>query len=158
MATKKTTTIPEEKTAGTDDQLQAEILSGIIDPDTRTYTMQKDISIAGAKRTGTFRFRYPTIADRIRQGVLQSRFLGGVSVDSLDVVTYNIAYAMAFLASVSVQLPKWFKFEDMESVDELQEMFVEVNNFVDSFRRANESAAHAENSEISAGTETVAAC
>lgn len=154
MATKKTAanTTPE---INADAQAKSDILAGIVDKDSRTYTMQKTVSIAGERREGTFQFRYPTIADRLRQGVLQSKFLGGVPVASLDATTYNVAYAMAFLASVSIKLPNWFKYEEMESLDEMLDMYAEVNEFVDSFRRTNAADTDASDSKVTAGEAAV---
>lgn len=139
-AKKKADTPAVQDPAVVEEQIQQEILTGIIDPDTRTYTMQKKITIGGEKRDGTFRFRYPTLGDMLRRGTLQARYLDGVSLESVDMATYNIAFCMSFLASVSVQLPPWFRYEAMESTDELRDMFEEVNAFVNSFR-GNDAAA-----------------
>lgn len=127
MAAQKTAAKAEE-------QKKIEILTGIVDPEARTYTMQKMVTMNGEEKEGTFVFRYPTVADRLRQGVIQSRLLGGTPVESLDIVTYNVAYATAFLASVTMQKPSWFTYENMESIEELQSMFTEVDEFVRSFR------------------------
>lgn len=156
MAAAKKNPAPAAEPASAEQQATIDILTGIIDPEARTYTMQKTISIDGQQREGTFRFRYPTIADRLRQGVLQSRFLGGTPVASLDSATYSIAFAMSLLASISVDLPAWFKFEQMESVDELMEMYGEVNEFVGSFRRADAAGADAAGGEVAAGKKAVA--
>lgn len=123
------------KTAAKTEQKQLDILTGILDKEARTYTMQKKVSVNGEEREGTFVFRYPTVADRLRQGIIQSKFLGGTPIESLDIVTYNVAYAMSFLASVTLQKPDWFAYEIMDSVEELQSMFTEVDEFVRSFRR-----------------------
>lgn len=149
-----------KKSADTQDtaqeQAKLDVLSGIVDKEARTYTMQKTVAINGERREGMFVYHYPTVSDRIRQGIMQSQFLQGVPVESLDVVTYNIAYAMAFLASVTTQVPEWFRYEQMDSIDELQEMFVEVNDFVESFRSAYAAGADAASGKDAAGKEIVA--
>lgn len=96
--------------------------------------MRKTVSVDGKEREGTFVFRYPTLGNRLDQGVIQTKYLRGTPIDSLDLVTYNIAYAMSFLASITVRKPSWFAYENMDDADELQEMFGEVNEFVRSFR------------------------
>ena len=156
MAAAKKNTSPAAEPAQAEEQAKIDVLSGLVDRDARTYTMQKTVTMNGAGREGTFRFRYPTVADRLRQGVLQSRFLGGTRVETLDVSTYNIAFAMSFLASISMELPPWFKYEQMESVEELLEMFEEVNAFVESFRRTDAAASNAGDSEDAAGAKAVA--
>ena len=149
-AKKKADTPAVQDPAVVEEQIQQEILTGIIDPDTRTYTMQKKITIGGEKRDGTFRFRYPTLLDRMRQGTIQARYLNGMNVQQVDIVTVNLAYTMAFLVSISEKLPAWFRFEEMESMDELQEMFREVDAFVNSFRGDDATASDAADREKSA--------
>lgn len=155
MATKKTADSVQVQ-APTEEQTTLDVLTGIIDKDTRMYTMNKRITIHGDRKEGTFRFRYPTVRDRLQQGVAQSRLLGGISVASVDVATYNIAFTMSFLMAIAEQLPPWFTFEAMESVDELLEMFTEVNAFINSFRPDDASDGHDSGSETAAGTKTVA--
>lgn len=155
MAVKKAANVNTDQVSA-DDQAALDILTGIIDQDARTYTMQKTLTIFGGKREGTFRFHYPTIGDRVKQGLLQSQFLGGVSPQVVDVVTFNLTYSMAFLASICDQMPQWFRFELMESQEELGEMFREVNEFVESFRRDDDEAADAAGGEDAAGEAAVA--
>lgn len=158
MAAKKTAgqTALEQAAVKTDEQLRNEILTGLIDKDARTYTMNRTVTYGGTAREGTFRFHYPTLSDRLRQGILQSQLLGGKAPELFDMVTYNIAYSMSFLMSLSSQTPAWFRFEDMESTEELMDMFQEVNEFINSFRKDDELASDAAGGENAAGKETVA--
>lgn len=156
MATVKKSAVSAEPKASAEEQAKVDILTGIVDRDTRTYTMQKTVTIGGQKREGTFKFRYPTLADRLRQGTMQARLVDGTSIDALDVVTFNLAFMMAYLSSVSVQLPPWFRFEDMESVDELQGMYAEVTAFVNSFRGNDAETADAAGGENTARQKALA--
>lgn len=144
------------KTADKELQEKQEILTGIINKDSRKYTFTRKVSIGGQEKEGTFTFRYPTVGDRLRQGIAQSALLEGRPIVGLDVVTYNIAYSISYLRSTMDSAPAWFDFEQMDNTDELLEMFREVEAFADTFRTKDDKTADAAGGKTAAGAKAVA--
>lgn len=150
--------IQEQKKAEKAEQQrkQTEVLSGIIDNETKTYTFQKTMTInGGEKKDGTFKAKYMGVAARLRIGTLRAKFLDGAPAQSLDNLTDDIAYMMAYLTVALVEKPNWFSFEVLDEFPELRDLYREVYEFNQSFRRNDGTSADAGRGEDAAGKEDV---
>lgn len=134
---------------------QANILAGIIDNESKTCTFEKTISIGGQKKTGTFTAKYISVSGRLRIGTIRAKLLDGAPSQSVDTLTDDIAYMIAYLTVALVKVPTWWNYDEIDEVSELRDLYMEVYNFVQCFRRKNESNTNAGNSSIAIGTETV---
>lgn len=150
--------IQEQKKAEKAEQQrkQTEVLSGIIDNETKTYTFQKTLTIGGGqKKNGTFKAKYMGVAARLRIGTLRAKFLDGAPVQSLDNLTDDIAYMMAYLTVSLVEKPNWFSFDVMDEFTELKDLYLEVYNFIQSFRYDDGTSADAGRGADAVGKEDV---
>ena len=130
-------------------------LAGILDPEARTYTFQKEISVAGVRREGTFTVKYMGVAARLRVGTLRAKLLDGAPSASVDGLTDDIAFMMAYLNTAIVKAPKWWNFDELDDIEDLKAMYQEVYDFVQHFRVHNESSTNAGASTDAIGEEDV---
>ena len=139
----------------TKEQVQNDILTGIIDPESRTYTFEQTMSVCGEKKTGTFKAKYLGIAARLKIGTIRARLLEGAPEASLDQVTDDISFMMAYLSVALIEKPSWFDYETLDDINELTNLWREVMTFMSTFRLQNESASNAGNSTAATGKKTV---
>lgn len=133
-----------------------EILAGVVDNESKTYTFQKTISMSGGeKKTGSFTAKYMSVADRLRVGTLRARLLEGAPEPSLDVLTSDIAYMMAYLSVSLVKTPSWWNYEDIDEIEDLKDMYLEVMKFLEFFRGQNEQNTNAGSGSITPSKETM---
>lgn len=116
---------------------ELDILTGVIDPESKTYSFEKTISVQGEKLTGTFTAKYMGITARLRLGTLRAKLLDGAPSQSVDVLTDDIAYMIAYLTVALIKVPKWWNYDHLDEVEDLQAMYEEVNAFMRSFREKN---------------------
>ena len=134
---------------------QANILAGIIDNESKTYTFEKTISVGGQKKTGTFKAKYLGVAGRLRIGTIRAKLLDGAPAQSVDTLTDDIAYMIAYLTVALIKAPAWWSYDELDEVSDLRDMYMEVYNFTQSFRAQNELNSNAGNSAAASGQETV---
>lgn len=134
---------------------QANILAGIIDNESKTYTFEKTISVGGQKKTGTFKAKYLGVAGRLRIGTIRAKLLDGAPAQSVDTLTDDIAYMIAYLTVALIKAPAWWSYDELDEVSDLRDMYMEVYNFTQSFRAQNEFNSNAGNSSAASGQETV---
>lgn len=135
---------------------QNEVLSGIIDNETKTYTFEKTLSInGGEKKSGRFVAKYMGVTARLKIGTLRAKLLDGAPAESLDNLTDDIAYMMAFLTVALVEKPSWFSFDVLDDFIELRDMFTEVDMFIASFRQNHGTNSNAGDSADTSSKETV---
>ena len=72
-----------------------DILAGIVDKDSKTYSFEKTISIGGETKTGAFTAKYMGIGARLRMGAIRAKLLDGAPNQSIDTVTDDIAFMIA---------------------------------------------------------------
>lgn len=113
---------------------QLDILAGIIDQDSKTYTFEKTISIGNEKKTGTFIAKYIGVAGRLRIGTIRAKLLEGAPSQSVDTLTDDIAYMIAYLTVTLTKTPDWWSYDEIDEVEDLKDMYLEVYNFIQSFR------------------------
>ena len=139
-------------------QIQEEMLSGLINTDKRTYTFNKTYEFFGQKLQGTFVAKYMSISDRLKLGVIRGKLLDGVNPASLDTLSDDIIYMIAYLKVSLVEQPKWWNYDFMTMEDDyekLREVYMEVYEFNKCFRGYYDKNANAGFGADSASKETL---
>lgn len=134
---------------------QTFILSGIIDKESKTYTFEKTVSVGGEKKKGTFKAKYLGVASRLRIGTIRAKLLDGAPSQSVDTLTDDIAYMIAYLTVALIKIPNWWNYEEIDEISDLRDMYLEVYNFIQSFRGQNETDTNAGDSSTSTSQEIV---
>lgn len=134
---------------------QTSILAGVIDNESKTYTFEKTITIRGEQKKGTFTAKYIGVAGRLRIGAIRAKLLEGAPAQSLDALTDDIAYMIAYLTVALIKVPTWWNYEELDEVSDLNNVYMEVYNFTQSFRGHNESNTNVGDSTDTTSTETV---
>lgn len=129
------------------DQDKLDVLTGVIDSDSKTYTFTQTITVSGRKQTGTFVAKYMGITARLRLGTIRAKLLDGAPTQSVDALTDDIAYMIAYLNVALIKYPNWWNYDNLDSVEELRDMYLEVYRFMQKFREQN-----AESSNVGSGT------
>lgn len=137
------------------EQEEDNALSGIIDNEKKRYTFQHTIHTADGAKEGTFTARIMSVMDRLALGSQRAKLLGGAPLASIDGVTDDIAYMIAFLQVTLVDSPDWFDFDVMEDLSDLYDLFYEVKAFQDRFRSHSDQGANVRDSEIASSTTAV---
>lgn len=110
----------------------------ITDAEARTCTFTKTYKIRGKNKTGTFVFKYPSLLDRTQIGVARAKMLDGAQEQSLDKMTSDLLYIIAYLGKLCIKNPNWFNLNLIEEYDVLFDLFNEVSKWVDDFRLSME--------------------
>ncbi len=134
---------------------QDQILSRIIDNESKTLTFEATVSIQGEKKTGKFKAKYLGVAGRLRIGTIRAKLLEGAPAQSVDSVTDDIAFMISYLTVALVEFPQWWNYETLDDFGDLRAVYLEVYNFVNSFRTNHEKNTNVGNSSDSSGEETV---
>ncbi len=95
----------------------------------KTKYFQIDMEFKGAR--GTFKFRRPSLKDRLTMGVVEANFIGGTNRNAVAIETLNIARAMSVFTTVMESSPDWFDvdtFDDYEFMVALYDKYFEVTN------------------------------
>lgn len=129
------------------DNEKLEVLSGVIDRDSKTYSFKKSLSVEGVKQEGTFVARYMGIGARLKLGTIRAKLLEGAPIDSVDTMTDDIAYMIAYLSVALVKTPKWFNYDNIDEYQDLRDLYMEVYNFMTNFRTKNEQDTNAGSSK-----------
>lgn len=107
----------------------------ITDAEERTCTFTKTFKVNGHNKTGTFKFRYPSVIDRAQIGIARAKMLDGASEQSLDRITSDLTYMIAFIGKLCIKQPKWFNLSIIDDYDILRNIFDEVTQWVKDFRQ-----------------------
>ena len=134
-------------------QEKLDILSGIIDKDSKTYSFEKTVSILGEKKTGSFVAKYMGITARLRLGTIRAKLLDGAPTQSVDPLTDDIAYMIAYLSVTLIKTPNWWNYDNLDDLDDLKSVFDEVVNFSRSFREKDDKNSDVGNSGTSTSTQ-----
>ena len=129
-----------------EEQKKTEVLTGIIDNESKTYTFEKSISVGGIRRTGSFTAKYMGVAARLRIGTIRAKLLDGAPSESVDTLTDDIAFMIAYLQVALVKTPTWWNFDQLDEISDLKETYMEVYNFIQSFRADNVTDSNARSS------------
>jgi len=101
----------------------------------RTHSVNLDFTEYDPSFTGRITFHYPTQLESIQIGVTKAGLLGGLT-GSVDVLTENTAHIIATLDIVIDEKPDWFDANNIDlDYDILERVFIEFNNWRDSFRK-----------------------
>lgn len=146
MATRKDKTNEEQKQS---------LLAGIVDKESKTFTFKFILTVDGEKKEGTFVAKYLSVATRLRLGTIRAKLLDGAPVQSLDTLTDDMSYIMAYLTVAFINKPTWFDFERLEDISEMRDLYTKVYNWMSSFRRKDGQDTNAGNSPDASGPETV---
>lgn len=111
----------------------------ITDAEARTCTFTKTYKVHGKNKTGTFTFRYPSIMDKVQIGVARAKMLDGAAEQSVDNYTSNFSYMICYIGKLCIKQPGWFNLNVIDENDIIQDLFKEVTQWVDNFRRDMES-------------------
>lgn len=136
-------------------QDQINTLTGIIDNDSKTYSFEASAMVAGEKKTGSFTAKYMGVSARLRLGTIRAKLLDGAPQQSVDSLTDDIAYMIAYLTVALVKAPKWWNYDQIDDVVDLRNIYMEVFKFMQSFRGQNDGSADAGNSTTSNSKEVV---
>lgn len=134
---------------------QLKMLSGVVDNESKTYTFEKEISMDGVRKKGTFTAKYLSVTGRLRIGTLRAKLLDGAPSQSVDTLTDDIAYMIAYLTVALSKVPTWWSYDAIDEIADLKDLYLEVYNFNQSFRGQNDSSSNAGNSSNASGQETV---
>ena len=127
------------------------VLAGVIDRESKTYSFEKTISIGGEEKTGAFVAKYMGIGARLRMGTIRAKLLDGAPAPSVDAVTDDIAYMIAYLTVALTKTPSWFNYDVLDDYDDLRALYDEVYNFHTAFRGKNEKNNNASSSKATSG-------
>jgi hypothetical protein len=105
------------------------------DAEERTMSFDATLSVYGQSKTGRFTFKYPSITERIRIGTLRAQMLDGAEEKSLDTMTSDLTYIVAFLRVTAVKTPDWFDLTEIDDVVGIRKIFNEVQVWVSNFRQ-----------------------
>ena len=133
------------------DNEKTEILSGIINKENKTYSFEYTMSMMGKKQTGTFVARYMGIGARLKLGTIRAKLLDGAPIQSVDTLTDDLAYMIAYLSVGLVNTPKWFNYDEIDDYEDLKNLYLEVFNFMNNFRGKNEQSSNAGDSQATTG-------
>lgn len=146
----------QKKAKMEEEQRKQSVLTGVIDNESKTYTFNKTVTMNGGKKQeGTFKAKYLGVTARLRIGTIRAKLLDGAPAQSVDTMTDDIAYMIAYLTVALVETPKWWSYDALDEFTELREMYMEVYEFNQSFRHNDGASADAGRGEDAAGTETV---
>lgn len=134
---------------------KVDILTGVIDQESKTYTFSAEVNIQGIKKKGTFKAKYLGVAARLRLGTIRAKLLDGAPAQSLDSLTDDIAYMIAYLTVALVETPSWWIYEELEEIEDLRKIYLEVYEFCKSFRTKDAKNSNAGDSTTSIGKENV---
>lgn len=135
---------------------QINVLTGIIDRESKTYTFEKKISInGGEKRTGTFTAKFMGVSARLRLGTIRAKLLDGAPSQSIDTLTDDIAYMIAYLTVSLKKTPVWWNYDNIDDIADLKAVYTEVYEFAQSFRAKNEESSNAGSSSDTSSKEVV---
>ena len=118
-------------------QEKLDVLEGIIDQDAKTYSFEKTISVLGKKKKGSFTAKYMGITARLRLGTIRAKLLDGAPTQSVDPLTDDIAYMIAYLSVTLIKTPTWWNYDELDDLEDLKAVFDEVSNFMRNFREKN---------------------
>lgn len=135
------------------DDLQ--LLSGIIDPEVQEYEFEFSCTIDGEKQKGVFKVKYPSIMDRIKIGVLKSKYLDGLEERKVDISTSNMVFMLSLVDTLIVKKPSWFEVSKMTELEELVQLYEVVNNWISRFRGEFFYKSDSRNSEVTTSKEIV---
>ena len=133
------------------DQDKLDVLTGIIDQNSKTYSFNRTMTLGGKKQTGTFVAKYLGITARLRLGVIRAKLLDGAPNQSVDTLTDDLAYMIAYLNVALIKFPPWWNYDNLDSLEELRDLYLEVYNFMTKFREQNEASANAGSGTAPAG-------
>ena len=122
------------------DQDKLDVLTGIIDQNSKTYSFNRTMTLGGKKQTGTFVAKYLGITARLRLGVIRAKLLDGAPNQSVDTLTDDLAYMIAYLNVALIKFPPWGNYDNLDSIEELRDLYLEVYNFMTKFREQNETS------------------
>lgn len=137
------------------EQQKTEILTGIIDNESKTYTFEHSVSIETERKAGTFTAKYMGVAARLRIGTIRAKLLDGAPEQSVDQLTDDIAYMIAYLQVALIKTPTWWNYELLDDVADLRDIYMEVFAFMQSFRTSDVSNSNVGNSSDTSSTEDV---
>lgn len=137
------------------DQDKMDVLTGIIDQDSKTYSFNRTMTVSGKKQSGTFVAKYMGITARLRLGTIRAKLLDGAPIQSVDTLTDDIAYMIAYLNVSLIKFPAWWNYDNLDSIEELRDMYLEVYNFMRKFREQNEEGSNAGRGTIPSGAENM---
>lgn len=132
-----------------------DIMNMYFDPEERTMSFNATLSVYGVEKTGKFMFKYPSITERIRIGTLRAQMLNGAEEKSLDNLTSDLTYIVAFLRITAVKVPDWFDFSDIDDVIGIRRIFNEVQVWVTNFRLTGGKCQRPGDSEATSDEETM---
>ena len=132
-----------------------DITNMYFDPEERTMSFNATLSVYGVEKTGRFTFKYPSITERIRIGTLRAQMLDGAEEKSLDSLTSDLTYIVAFLRITAVKVPDWFDFSDIDDVIGIRRIFNEVQVWVTNFRLTGGKCQRPGDSEATSDEKTV---
>ena len=91
----------------------------------------------------------------MRIGTIRAKLLDGAPSQSVDTLTDDIAYMIAYLTVALIKIPNWWNYEEIDEISDLRDMYLEVYNFIQSFRGQNETDTNAGDSSTSTSQETM---
>ena len=137
------------------EQKQNDMLAGIIDNESKTYTFDYTVSMGTQKKKGTFVAKYMGVAARLRIGTIRAKLLDGAPSQSVDTLTDDIAYMIAYLQVALIKTPTWWGYDQMDDLEDLKGIYMEVYKFIQSFRIQNDSNTDAGDSSVTTSQEDV---
>ena len=132
-----------------------EILTGIIDNESKTYTFNKTMSVQGERKTGTFKTKFLGVTARLRIGTIRAKLLEGAPQQSVDTLTDDLAFMIAYLTVSLIQVPSWWDYDKLDEISELREVYMEVYEFNQTFRNQNDESSNVGYSSDAIGEETM---
>lgn len=126
--------------------LGQEILKG----NKRETIKEIDLTTIDKRYIGDFKFKVPSLMEKMRIGIVKAGFLKGMNESSLDVITQNIAHMTATLTVVCTDYPKWFNLDEVDDYIVLETVYDTYLEWENSFRTGD---SRNNDSEDSSGSE-----
>lgn len=127
------------KNVNSEENLIKKATNIITDAEARTCTFTKTYKVHGHNKTGTFTFKYPSVMDKVQIGAARAKLLDGAPESSIDAYTSNISYMVCYIGKLCIKQPKWFNVSLIEETEIVEDLFMEVTNWVNTFRQDLES-------------------
>lgn len=104
----------------------------------RKHTFTIKGVVQGEAVSGEFTAHYPSLKDEIRIQSALSQLISGADLEYFPARVYDFAYSIAYLSVVLDETPEWFVIDKIDDQQVIIDVYKEVVDFINSFRRKDE--------------------
>lgn len=111
--------------------------------------------VQGTDVKGQFKCKYPSVLDEIQIEVQSSNLIREANPSTLSNATYDVSYMIAYNNVLLEEKPQWYDLDILDNYQIIIEVYNEIKNFVDNFRKGNEQSTDSASSNESRDKGTV---